>query len=103
MENRCFHCMKPIDGNHCPYCGKSNSDPSLMKDSLLAPGTLVAKRYQVGVALDRNGEGVSYLAYDESVQKRVRLREFSQVRFRIVTPTERQSRLIPETRFNTKR
>ncbi len=76
MENRCFHCMKPIDGNHCPYCGKSNSDPSLLKDSLLAPGTLVAKRYQVGVALDRNGEGVSYLAYDESVQKRVRLREF---------------------------
>ena len=54
MENRCFHCMKPIDGNHCPYCGKSNSDPSLLKDSLLAPGTLVAKRYQVGVALDRN-------------------------------------------------
>lgn len=76
MENRCFHCMKPIDGNHCPYCGKSNSDPSLIKDSLLAPGTLVAKRYQVGAALDRNGEGVSYLAYDESVQKRVRLREF---------------------------
>lgn len=76
MENRCFYCMKPIDGDHCPYCGKSNSDPSLFKESLLTPGTLVAERYQVGAALDRNGEGVSYLAYDESMQKRVRLREF---------------------------
>ena len=76
MENRCFHCMKPIDGDHCPYCGKSNSDPSLIKETLLLPGTMVAQRYLIGAALDRNGEGVSYLAYDEAVQRRVRLREF---------------------------
>ena len=68
MENRCFHCMKPIDGDHCPYCGKSNSDPSLIKETLLLPGTMVAQRYLIGAALDRNGEGVSYLAYDEAIQ-----------------------------------
>lgn len=77
MDKRCFHCMKPMDGAEvCPYCGKSNSDPSLIHETLLMPGTVIANRYLVGAALDRNGEGVSYLAYDELVQRRVRLREF---------------------------
>lgn len=76
MENRCFRCMRVIETDVCPFCGHDNTAPENITPTLLAPGTVVGKRYQIGIALDRNGEGVSYIAYDTAVQRRVRLREF---------------------------
>lgn len=76
MENRCFRCMRVIETETCPYCGHDNTAPENTWPSLLAPGTVVGKRYQIGIALDRNGEGVSYIGYDTALQRRIRLREF---------------------------
>ena len=63
----CYGCMERTEfsGGVCPNCGyydKSPSDPSF-----IIPGTQLNNRYIVGVALFVNGEGITYLAYDQSI------------------------------------
>lgn len=76
MEKRCFACMNLIEETVCRHCGHNNADPQDQREDLIKPGTLVGDRYYIGLPVDRNGEGVTYIAFDESVQTRVRLREF---------------------------
>ncbi len=76
MEKRCFACMSPIDGNICRRCGHDNAGPGNGKEGLLKPGTVVGGRYMAGILLDKNGEGVTYIAFDQNIQTRIRLREF---------------------------
>ena len=72
----CYGCMERTEfsGGVCPNCGyydKSPSDPSF-----IIPGTQLNNRYIVGVALFVNGEGITYLAYDQSIGCKVYLREY---------------------------
>lgn len=76
MEKRCFACMNPVESAVCSHCGHNNADPGNFKESLLRPGTMVGGRYYTGLPLEGNGEGVTYIAYDDVEKIRVRLREF---------------------------
>lgn len=78
MEKRCFACMNLLDSEStvCRHCGHDNADPDNVREQLLPPGTMIGGRYYVGVCIDRNGEGITYIAYDNEVQCRVRVREF---------------------------
>ena len=59
----------------CPNCGYYDQSPS--DPSFIIPGTtLNNNRYIVGVALSANGEGITYLAYDQSISCKVLLREY---------------------------
>lgn len=76
MATRCFACMNPMEGHVCPHCGTDlNTIPDQL--SFLKPGTLLGGgKYLVGVATERNGEGVTYLGYHEEAGRRIRIREF---------------------------
>lgn len=76
MEKRCFGCMNTLDGTVCRVCGLNNADPAHVKEAFLKPGSVIGGRYYAGLSIDRNGEGITYIAFDNNIQTRVRLREF---------------------------
>lgn len=75
MKKRCFSCFKETEKNICPYCGNDNNsaDSNL---NLLPKGAVVKDRFLIGNAVEINGEGITYLAYDLKEEKKIRLREF---------------------------
>lgn len=73
----CFGCMErtEVSNGVCPNCGYYDQTPS--DPSFIIPGTqLNNNRYIVGVGLSVNGEGITYLAYDQSIGCKVLLREY---------------------------
>lgn len=76
MEKRCFSCMNKINSNICDHCGYDNSKAKTERSSSLKPATLLRERYYIGVIIEQNGEGITYIAYDMLDKKRVRIREF---------------------------
>ncbi|WMJ23231.1 PASTA domain-containing protein [Paludicola sp. MB14-C6] len=76
MENRCFACMNIIEGNHCDRCGNDNGDLSDILKQQLKPGIIIRDRFYIGLVIEHNGEGMTYVAYDLEEKKRVRIREF---------------------------
>lgn len=77
MENRCFACMNKIGSakDICSFCGNDNSIPEYDEKKQLKPGVLLKERFLIGLLLEHNGEGVTYIAYDLVDKKRVRVRE----------------------------
>ena len=72
----CYGCMERTEfsGGVCPNCGYYDNAPS--DPSFIIPGTKLNNRYIVGVTLSVNGEGITYLAYDQSIGCKVYLREY---------------------------
>lgn len=74
-KKRCIGCMREIENAEvCPHCGFDENTP-IAKD-YLKPRSLLRDRYLVGKPLRYNGEGVSYIAYDFTVNAVVELREY---------------------------
>lgn len=72
----CYGCMEYtiFSGGVCPNCGyyeQAKPDPTF-----ILPGAYLHDRYLVGIPLSANGEGVTYIAYDESIRCRVLIREY---------------------------
>ena len=71
----CFGCMEPLgEEKICPHCGYDSSTPSLANH--LRQGTILHGRYLVGKELSANGEGVTYIGYDTSVDCKLLIREY---------------------------
>ena len=75
LNRLCFECMEE-KGEHrmCPHCGAI--DRPVQMFPLLPLGSLVGGRYYVGKALNKNSEGVTYIAFDTKEYRRCTLREF---------------------------
>ena len=74
-NKRCYGCMKEIGNNTvCPYCGYIEGTPHI--PTYLPPGTLLQQRYQIGKLLRYNGEGASYIAFDQVIESIVEIREY---------------------------
>ncbi len=74
-ENLCMSCMRDTGGAwQCPHCGYNVDTPQIMP--YLPVRTVVSGRYIVGRLLEYNGDGATYIAWDMSEQKAVKLREF---------------------------
>jgi serine/threonine-protein kinase len=77
IYERCPGCMGPVEGSaaECPRCGYEFGaayDPDYLR-----PGTtLSGGRYYVGELVAKNGEGATYLAYDNQGRKACWLREY---------------------------
>ncbi|MBQ7101591.1 MAG: hypothetical protein IJN81_08155, partial [Clostridia bacterium] len=73
--NLCMGCMRDNGGAlQCPHCGYNAETPQVLP--YLPVRTVVSGRYIVGRLLEYNGDGATYLAWDMSEQKAVKLREF---------------------------
>lgn len=78
MENLselCFSCMRPLNAEGvCPHCG--DTAPILQESPLLSLGSIINDRYYIGKAIKSNGEGITYVAYDQKLEQACTLREF---------------------------
>lgn len=80
-ERRCFGCMNvyTAESDACPVCGypADGSNPA----EYLPAGTLLAERYTVGRVLSFSGTTACYIAYDQTGDCPVYLREFMPEQF----------------------
>lgn len=74
---RCLGCMREFSSEFglCPYCGYIvGSKPE--KATHLPGGTRLAERYVVGRVLGHGGFGITYVAWDEKMERPVAIKEF---------------------------
>ena len=74
---RCMGCMEPYEDHFtvCPHCGYAAG--SRAKEAYhLAPGTYLKGKYAVGRVLGYGGFGVTYIGYDEVMQRKVAIKEY---------------------------
>lgn len=74
-DNLCMSCMREIgDSKQCPYCGYHAESTQI--PPYLPVRTVIVNRYLVGKMLEYNGEGATYIGWDLSEKKAVKIREF---------------------------
>ena len=75
LENLCMGCMND-NGNEevCPICGFDSKAPT--SAHALNLKTVLASRYLIGKILLYGGDGITYIAYDKSLNKPVRIKEY---------------------------
>lgn len=71
--NTCF--SNDVVNAECRSCGSSQDEPNRDRRALM-PGALVAGKYTIGVVLGSGGFGITYLAQDMQLSRRVALKEF---------------------------
>lgn len=74
---RCLGCMETYKDelNICPYCGYVEN--SMPEEAIhMIPGTILHKRYIVGKVVGFGGFGVTYVAWDSVLQKRIAIKEY---------------------------
>ena len=76
----CPYCSSPIPDNavKCPVCGGDISD-TLGESSSCTPldnGSIVFLKYKIEKVLGQGGFGITYLAYDEKLERKVAIKEY---------------------------
>lgn len=75
VNHLCMGCMKDHgDAEVCPFCGYR--DDELQQSPYLSVRTWLMDRYLVGKIMENDGEGVTYLGWDNITQAPVLIREF---------------------------
>ena len=74
---RCLGCMKEFGKEYdiCPYCGYMTDAVPTDKNHLI-PRTILSDRYMLGKAIGHGGFGITYIAWDEKIQKKVAVKEY---------------------------
>ncbi|MBR4857908.1 MAG: PASTA domain-containing protein [Clostridia bacterium] len=74
-DNLCMSCMKEIgEKKQCPFCGYHADSAQI--PPYLPVRTVISNRYLVGKMLEYNGEGATYIGWDLTERKAVKIREF---------------------------
>lgn len=71
----CENCFESVTGAVCKSCGFDSSD-SAPDPSMLAPGSVLQNRYVIGCVIGKGGFGITYLAYDALVCKKIAIKEY---------------------------
>lgn len=71
----CENCFEPVTGNVCKRCG-FNSAEGALDPTMLAPGSILQNRYVVGRVIGKGGFGITYLAYDALVCRKIAIKEY---------------------------
>lgn len=75
--NRCMGCMEELspDLDVCPHCGYKKGTPP--ENALyLEPETILAGRYIIGKVLGAGGFGITYIAWDLEMERKVAIKEY---------------------------
>ncbi len=74
---RCFGCMDVFDSDIssiCPHCGCDQEAP--YDELYLPPGTQFENKYVLGKHIGRGGFGITYVAWDSVLQKKIAIKEY---------------------------
>lgn len=77
MMKRCLGCMETYSDelNICPHCGYVEN--SMPEEAIhMIPGTILHGQYIVGKVVGYGGFGVTYIAWDSVLEKRVAIKEY---------------------------
>ena len=75
FKGLCLGCMNNKgDAMQCPKCGYVEGTPQVLP--YLEPGTLLKEKYIVGKHPSANGEGVTYIGFDVTTNKKITVREY---------------------------
>jgi len=75
-ENLCLRCMEEKGlAQICPHCGyeEGSAPESLLH---LTPGTVLQGKYLIGHALGQGGFGITYLAFDTTLNIKLAIKEY---------------------------
>ena len=79
-EQICYNCFKERpdaqEMGPCPYCGFDMRENQEEYPTALKAGTLLNQRYLIGRVLGQGGFGITYLAWDESLEAKVAVKEY---------------------------
>lgn len=89
MKMRCLGCMEEFDGQFevCPFCGYIQGTPA-REAYHIAPGTVIKKRYLIGRVLGSGGFGITYIGYDQVLEKKVAVKEYLPTEFATRMPNQ---------------
>lgn len=74
MKKLCYNCMKPLsDNGGCEYC--RSTDQTARAPYHIEPGTKISGRYIVGRSLGEGGFGITYIGFDERLNRRIAIKE----------------------------
>ena len=74
---RCMGCMAPMEEQEriCRHCGyQKNTD--VKEAYYLLPHTVLKEKYLIGRVLGYGGFGVTYIGWDEILQRKVAVKEY---------------------------
>ncbi len=74
MEKRCYGCMEPNTQPVCAHCGFPEGTRNPFP--CLPAGLVLHGRYLLGRVLGRGGFGITYLGWDQTLNRRVAVKEF---------------------------
>ena len=96
--DRCFYCMKPMKGSFCTKCGRRreqmNGEDELPAGTVLWNGD---NSYLIGRVLGRGGFGITYLGWDNNLERKVAIKEFFRNGSAERDPLSHQKVIIPDT------
>lgn len=73
---RCMNCMEEKGASEpCPHCGVGQLAPDPLGRSL-QPGTVIGGKYLLGRVLGQGGFGITYLAWDDMLQRKLAIKEY---------------------------
>ncbi len=72
---RCLGCMEVCSEAQCPGCGYVQGTPP-KEIYHLKPGTVLYGKYTVGKVLGYGGFGVTYIGWDNTLERKVAIKEF---------------------------
>ena len=79
-EQICYNCFKERpdaqEMGPCPYCGFDLRENQEEYPTALKAGTFLNQRYLIGRVLGQGGFGITYLAWDESLEAKVAVKEY---------------------------
>ena len=77
QQRQCMGCMEFYDAAYdiCPHCGYEDGQGAV-ELLHIDPGTLLANRYIIGRALGYGGFGVTYLAWDTQLKRKLAIKEY---------------------------
>ncbi len=79
-EGLCLGCMSDNGGERvCPICGHDNN--SLNPNDCLPVKSVVQNRYLIGKVLERDGEGITYIGWDNSKSAKIKIKEYFPIGF----------------------
>ena len=90
---RCLGCFESIkdDEKVCPLCGYKDGTPP--EEAVhMEPGTILANRYTIGRVLGYGGFGVTYIGWDQRLEKKVAIKEYM--------PSEFSTRMPGQTKIS---